>query len=61
MASFTDRQFQMLLAQMAQMSANTNPLTQDQTAAHANPPTIAQRNDPSALDPMASCTLGTKK
>ena len=61
MASFTDAQFQTLLAQMAQLSTNANPPAQPQETPDANPPPTTQRNDPSALGPMAPCTLGTNK
>ena len=57
--TFTDQQFQTLLAQMAQMGQ------QQGTEQHAPPvennPATTPRNDPSALGPMAPCTLGTNK
>ena len=60
MATFTNDQFQQLLAQMAQMNTNQQPL-QPPGGENANPPATMQRNDPSALGPMAPCTLGTNK
>ena len=55
MAQFTDDQFQQF---MAMMRGNNPP-----PPANDAPPAVAPapRNDPSALGPMAPCSLGTNK
>ena len=54
--SFTDAQFQQLLAQLkTPQTPNPAPTNNE------NAPATTPRNDPSALGPMTPCALGTNK
>ena len=58
MTTFTDDQFQQFMAMMRGNNTQNNPATQTVAVAADAP---APRNDPSALGPMAPCSLGTNK
>ena len=54
MATFSDEQFQQLLAALKPQADQSN---NDETTAQASQP----KNDPAALGPMRTCDLGTNK
>ena len=61
MATFSPEQFDRLMAQFAQLGGNQQQQEPQPPTDNVNADTTAHRNDPSALGPMAPCTLGSNK